>query len=362
MAFTFKKLFSTVSSLTAEDATTVVGVDIGAASVKVVEIEQGPSTSTLVTYGELQLAPYANAPLGSAVELTLEQKIEATVDVLREAGSAASRAVIVVPLSQSFVTSIQLSDVTEETIAPRINVEARKYIPVPLNEVVLEWAELSPLSATPENVREILLAAIKVESMQATEKILSALHKPTAVPEIEVFSTQRALVDDTEGAVAVLDMGAATNKLMICEGGYVRQIHRTKNAGVSATEQLAAHLALDFVTAENLKRNFTPDAPQAQEIKKIVLGNYERTLQEFKRVLQQYEARHGATISKVIVSGGASAFPDFVSFVQYSIERPVERAMPFKKVKHPAFLEDTLTEIGGTFAGALGAALRPLDV
>lgn len=60
-----------------------MGVDIGGSSIKVVELADREGVLTLVTYGEVQLGPYAGKPLGSVVQLTPKQEQEALVDVVR---------------------------------------------------------------------------------------------------------------------------------------------------------------------------------------------------------------------------------------------------------------------------------------
>ena len=65
MAFSLSKIFTSFGgSNKPAGSSTVVGIDIGSASVKVVEIVDEDSQLRLSTYGELQLGPYAKAPLG----------------------------------------------------------------------------------------------------------------------------------------------------------------------------------------------------------------------------------------------------------------------------------------------------------
>ena len=79
-------------------------------------------------------------------------------------------------------------------------------------------------------------------------------------------------------------------------------------------------------------------------------------------MIEQYEARLGEPIKDIVLTGGASAFPGVEKYVGDLLSRDVAKAMPFSKVAYPAFMEDTLNEIGLSFATALGAALRPFEV
>lgn len=363
MAFSLSNLFSTLktSSKKSAGSSVVVGIDVGSASVKIVEIIDENQSLRLGTYGELQLGPYGKESLGANVSLPVETRTEAIVDVLREANSKADSAVLTLPLAQSFVTTLSLKAGAADDIGPRVPVEARKVIPVPLSDVALEWVEVPALETTPEGVREVLVAAIQNTALAETKQILASLQKKSSTPEVEVFSAMRALYGEEGEVLAIIDCGARTNKLYIVQDGFLRRIHRVQAGGALATQRLADLLSLPFQDAENLKRNFIPGTDQAADIKKAVLSTYERTMQEFKRALSQYELSSGSKISRVALTGGGVTFPEFAAFASYTLDRPTERAHPFSKISYPAFMEDTIREIGPTFTVALGGALRNFE-
>ena len=142
MAFSFAKIFSGVKGSTAAPTATV-GIDIGSSSVKVVEIEQTDRALMLRTYGELQLGPYGGSPLGETVQLDATKQTEAIVDVLRESQVTTKHGALAMPLSSSFVTVVPVTLGPEEDMGSRVPVEAKKYIPLPLNDVTLNWNELT---------------------------------------------------------------------------------------------------------------------------------------------------------------------------------------------------------------------------
>src|SRR3989338_5254914 len=136
-----RKIFSGLSTK-ASDANRVMGIDIGSSSIKVVEVQERDGVLTLTTYGELQLGPYADTEIGQSVTLDTKKEQQALVDVIRESAVKASSAVFAMPLASSFVTTIHFTADQEEDISSRVRVEARKYIPVPIGEVTLDWAEI----------------------------------------------------------------------------------------------------------------------------------------------------------------------------------------------------------------------------
>jgi len=361
MAFDFKKVFSTLKKSPGAEFTKVVGIDFGSASVKVVELEAREGIITLTTYGELQLGPYAEAGMGSAVKLPVHKRIEALVDVLRESGVTAKEAVLALSLSDSFVTVMPLQASAEEDIAPRVHVESRKYIPVPLTDVALEWSEIPRDEDSTQLMREVLLVAIQNESLAVMKSMLDAIQMASKPSEIELFSTLRAITKDTDTSLAVIDIGASISKLYIAEKGFLRRIHRVHSGGTAATNAIAKELGLTFEEAENLKRNYTPVSEHGAVIKKCIESTFERAFQEFKRVISQYEARSGVALSRVVLTGGVASFSGLESYANYVFDREIEIGNPFTKISYPAFMEDTLKEIAPIFTVALGAALRNFE-
>lgn len=354
------KLFSASSKAAVPES--VVGIDYGSSSVKVVEIESRKETLVLKTYGELQLGPYGNTHLGNTATLDEKKKTEALLDIMRESGVSAKTGILALPLSSSFVTIMSLTGKADEDIEPRVRVEARKYIPIPLADVTLDWTELKPLGKTPDTVREVLIAAVQNDAYAQMTAIMQSVQKFSQPSEIELFSTMRALEDLKHTPMAILDLGGATSKMYITHEGMLRKIHRVRIGGVQATSRIAELTSKPFEEAENLKRNFKRGGEYEEDVKRAVISTFERPLQEFKRVLAQHEMKVGGAIDKVVLTGGAAAFPEMQTFASYMFDRGVAVANPFTKVAYPAFMDERLREIAPTFSVALGAALRPFEI
>ncbi len=340
---------------------TVVGIDFGSSSIKVVELEARKDLLVLKTYGELQLGPYAKSELGNIAQLDQKRKTEALADIMREAGVSASTGVLSLPLSSSFVTIMSLTAKPDEDIEPRVRVESRKYIPIPINDVTLDWTELEPLGTTPNSVREVLIVAVQNDAYGQMTSIMQTVQKMSQPSEIELFSAMRALSQPKDSSIAILDLGAETSKMYIAHEGMLRKIHRVRIGGAQATARIAELTDVSFEIAENMKRNFVAGDPHADDIKKAVISTFERPLQEFKRVLTQHEMKVGSKVGRIIVTGGVASFPELPAFATYMFDRTVEKANPFGKVAYPAFMEDRLTEIGPSFSVAIGVALRPFE-
>ncbi len=357
--FKIASLFSPKKKATTPES--VVGIDFGSSSIKVVEVELRKDILVLKTYGELQLGPYAKTDLGNIALLDERQKTQALTDIMKEAGVAAKTGVLSLPLSSSFVTIMSLTAKPDEDVEPRVRIEARKYIPIPLADVTLDWTELKPLGKVPETVREVLIAAVQNDAYGQMTTIMQSVQKFSQPSEIELFSALRSLTEPNFTSVAVLDLGAQNSKMYIAHEGMLRKIHRVRIGGVQATSRIAELTSLPFEEAENLKRNFNTGGSHDDDVKRAVVSTFERPLQEFKRVLSQHEMKVGSKVDSVILTGGGAAFIEMQPFASYMFDREVSVANPFTKVAYPAFMEDRLRDIAPTFSVALGAALRPFE-
>lgn len=358
MAFSLAKVFSGVKSQQQDSPTNTVGIDFGSSSVKVVEIEQTDKALTLKTYGELQLGPYGNKELGEVVKLENKKQVEALVDVLREARVTAKHGALAMPLASSFMTVIPIAAAAEEDLSTRIPVEARKYVPLPLPEVTLDWTELKASDGAETRLREVMLAAIENRALNDYRALLTAIGMTGEPAEIESFSLVRSLWKSSDTTLAIMDFGAQISKLYIVRDGVLERLHRVSHGGNQISRRISELLGLSFSEAEDLKRSYERSHPQARDIYKAMVSVVESPLLEFKHIINQYEARSGSPIARVSISGGVSASPYFLPYVQDSLGRSVEGGNPFSKVAYPAFMEDTLTSISPVFATSLGAALR----
>lgn len=358
MAFSLENIFGSLGKTGKKTVGgSVLGIDIGGSSVKVVEIEETPRTIMLRTYGELQLGPYENKPLGDIVSLPDQKKVEAVSDVMREAGVASRRGSLAIPLSSSFLTVVPINVTPQTDIAAVIPVEARKYVPLPLTDVSLDWTELPPVGEQKTNIKEILLAAIENEALAQHRALLTSIGMVGEATEIEAFGLIRSVWRQKDTTVAIIDFGARSSKLYIVRNGILERTHRVAVGGREITKRVADALKLEFEAAENQKRSYDRASEMGATIFQIMSTVIEGPLIEFGQLIGQYEARLGSQIGRVVLSGGVAASPYALEYVKDRFARPVEISDPFAKVAYPAFMEDTLKNIGPSFGVALGAAL-----
>jgi type IV pilus assembly protein PilM len=359
MAFDLSTLTSLLKTDTTKAATRsgVLGVDIGTSSIKVIQLKEVKGIPTLETYGELQLGPYEGIDLGRGTHLPTPKLIEALIDILREASATAKDVTFALSYNASFTTTIKIPTIEQDKLGTMVPVEARKYIPVSLTKVDLNWFPIA-LHAE-ENSTSVLVSAIYNEAQERYNSIMSGSALKVVLSEIEIFSMIRSVLAPTDEVVAILDCGASSTRLCIVKKGVVVKTHSIMLSGVEITAALTKGLTIEFKNAEELKRDVGLRGKETDpRIQKTIVSTFERGLREIHTVIKRYEEEDKVTVQKVVLCGSGALLKGMDVYIQDMFSRPVVHADPFSKVAYPAFLEDTLKKSGPTFAVAVGVALR----
>src|SRR3990167_9163827 len=125
-----------------QDNHIALGVDIGSSAIKIVQIRKKNGQAVLETYGELALGPYINLSVGQAAILPPEKIAQALNDLMREkeVNITTKKCGVSIPFTSSLMSLVEMPDVSPKQLAVMIPFEARKYIPVPISEVMLDWS------------------------------------------------------------------------------------------------------------------------------------------------------------------------------------------------------------------------------
>src|SRR6185369_2759297 len=158
-----------------------------------------------------------------------EQISETLRDLLREAKVTTKNCGVSIPFARSLLSLVELpyrkNKEEQKTI---IELEARKYIPVPMSEVQLDWfvvPKIGPQEQGEQQTVEVLVVAVHNDELALLQQVMKGADLNASFYEIEIFSTIRAVVDEPVKPVLVLDIGAASTKIYVVEQGVVAFSH-----------------------------------------------------------------------------------------------------------------------------------------
>ncbi len=367
MANPFQKLFHLgATDLWQKKENRVVGLDIGNSSAKAVQLRRENGRAILETYGEIALGPYGDLAVGQVTNLGVPKIVELLRDLFTEANVNAKAISLAIPLRSSLLIIMELPDVGRGKLEKIVPIEARKYIPVPISEVELDWWVIPRVSeakeAAPREKVEVLLAAIHHEILGQYAEVLKTLERTASFFEIETFSSLRSVFGGDLSPTVIIDLGAGTTKMAIVDYGVVRLSHTISKGAQDITLSIARSLGVPFDKAEEIKRQVgLVETVEGERVTGLVSTIIEYIFSEVTKVLTIYQRKQGRAISKIVLIGGGALLKGLLDAAGRSFEVPVTIGNPFAQVEYPAFLDTVLKSSGPGFAAAMGLALRELE-
>lgn len=353
----------------------VVGIDIGTSAIKVVELKKQSGRAKLNTYGALALGQYVeDGRVGQVVNLDADTISRALVDVLKETHITSTNVVLAIPSVSCIIFILQLPSAIEESNLPMvIPDEAKKYIPVPLSDVALDWyviprREDSGVQSRvlSESGGEATISVLVVATLNDTLTKYTETMQKTGLPmdslEIEVFSHIRSVLTRELFPVMIVDIGASKTKLTIVEHGIVETFRLVNKASQDMTRAIMHSTEVSFESAENLKKEHglipSPDHPHIPDIIKTHLADI---FQEVNATMLAYEKRYNKNIGKIIFTGGGAMTRGLIDYAKQSFSAELTIADPFSKVESPVYLSGVLKSTGPEFSVAVGLALKKIQ-
>jgi type IV pilus assembly protein PilM len=372
MSFFTNKIFS-------QPETSVIGIDIGSSSLKIVQVKKEKGRAVLQTYGELGLGPYGKLATGQVSLFSPDQYASIILDLLKEANISVTKGGISIPLKLSLISVIDIPKVEEKDQRTVIELEARKYIPVSISEVTLDYSVIPQVD---DNSLEFIESdnedTLKTEELKKRQKVLLvAIHNQVLTNyskivqdaklaidffEVEAFATARGSLSGERKPVMIVDFGASSVKIYIIDNGILISSHTINRGGQDVSFSISKGLGVPFDHAEHLKRSLGKTSiAEESKIRELINIHEEYIISEIKTVLTMFQKNKNTTVSKIIITGGSSALDGFTEKLKTSFSCDVETAYPFSKLETPVSLQETLKVTGSTFSTAIGLALRALQ-
>lgn len=350
------------------------GIDIGTSSIKVVQLKRSEGRYKLETYGELQTYGYLerlNDPFQTKSLKILESQVTEMVGkILKEAEVRAKKVAMSIPVFSSFVSVVDLPPMSEKELPRAISFEAKRYIPIPLSEVRIDWKVINKesvdsLKKGKKNLFKfsVLLVAVPKEVISKYLRIAKSLNLKIAALELESFSYIRSLIGNDPSTACVLDFGARSTSFSIVDKGFIQMSHSLDTAGTELTKALAHGMGVDFKRAEAYKRERGlnhKEIDAGKETKDILLVFIDKIVIEIERMIGSYQERTKRKVTKLVLSGGSGALFGLKEYLEDRLKIDVVIGNPWARISYPPVLEPILKEISSRFAVAIGLAMREI--
>lgn len=342
-----------------------LGVDIGSSNIKIVQLRPENDKFVLETYGlvnySYQIANKDNAP-------AVSQTADLLKKLLVKARTTTTEVVASLPNSAVFTSVIEMPKIPENELQKAVEFEAKKYVPLPLEEVALSWSviedkrtkinkdtNLGSFKTASDSKTKVLLTAVPTAVIDNYVKVFQIVGLNPQALEIESLSLIRSLVGEDLNTILLIDIGAKSTSINLVDGGYLRLSKNLNVGGDTITSSIAQSLSVNFPRAEQFKKDFGLTG-QGQQIPQVMRPILDIIKSEAGQLISLFESR-GERIDKILFSGGGAKLPSLKEYFS-SLGKPVSLAQPWQKVLYPPNLKPIVEPLGLNLAVATGLAMR----
>ncbi|MGH9445261.1 MAG: type IV pilus assembly protein PilM, partial [Terriglobia bacterium] len=340
----------------------LVGLDVGSASVKAIELKARNGGYELAS---VALRSFDRNVDRSGAGADLASVAESVQKVFEDSRILNPKVATSISGPSVVVRRIVVAATNEEELEIAVQHEAMQYMGFDLAEVSLNYYVLGPAASV--DALDVLLIAVKRDKLQGHASMLARAKKVPVVMDIDAFALQNAFElsyePPADQTLILLNVGASTTNLNITRGGLPLFTRDIPLGGNAYTEALQKELNLSFEDAEKLKTGTDIPAVQPQAELPILESVSEALLREIQKAFSVFRQAAVESIAAVYVAGGSARISGLVDMLGAEFKVPVEILDTFRKIHCDSgkFDKEFLASAGPRMAVALGLALRSFD-
>jgi len=343
----------------------VVGIDISASSVKVLELSKNGEHYRVERYAVEPL------PLNAVVEhaiTEIEQVADTVSKAIKRSGTKCKHAAVAVAGAHAISKVIRMpAGLSERDLQGQIEMEADHYIPYPLDEVNMDFEVLGPNKDNPEEV-DVLIAACRKEIVDDYIAVIENHGLTPHVVDIETYAIENAyalIAQDLPGGgmektSAIFDIGATTMNLNVVSNNRSIYTRDHNFGGRQLTEEIQRRYGLSYEEAGLAKKQGgLPDSYQTDVLRPFM----EALCQEVMRALQFfYSSSSFNSVDQVLLAGGCAQIPSIDELIAARLGVNAQVANPFANMSLASRIKpELLTKEAPSLMISCGLALRSFD-
>ncbi len=353
-----------------------LGIDFGSQTIKVVELTLDNQRPLLTNYALLTLRDNEDRGVGLRA-------------VLKKMKPKSRNAYVALPGSSGLVTIINFPQMSRSELAEAVAFEARKHIPLSLDDVNVSWdvvgrtrpgagvvgkladvaqkrsarsdsgagKDSSSSVSKPKNdeaMMKVLLVAAPKKDVAQYESYLRGTSLVLRALELETFSLVRSLVGEDAGTFLVVDIGAQTTNIVLVRNSVVHLSRNIGIGGAAITDTIVDALHVSAERAEAHKKQ----VPILTGDQAMMVPTIDAIIEEVRRVIA---AAEGESIDNIILAGGVAQMLGLEKYFAAKLGTDIIIGNPWARVSYDEKLENYLEANKGAFSIAVGLALRGME-
>lgn len=313
-------------------------------------IRQGKESAASDQMAEAQIDKYAN---------TLKV-------VLKTSRVTAKSAVVSLPVSSVFHAVVTLPVVKKEELDHLVKAEVRKLLPMPLEEMALDYQVLKGL---PEDKSErVLVNAVPHKLIEFYSKIFQRAGLSLEALEPESTTLARCLIGRDQAVSMIIDIGSERTNFFIIDQGMPITHQSIESGGDKIDKILQNILGVEHDLVEQAKYDLfdylsatSNNVLSEQKWLDILMPVVDPVMKEIDVSLELYlrqTGNEGKRPEKIILTGGMALMPFLAKYIQEKFKIKCYVGDSWARVVYQEGLKPVLRQIGPRMSVAIGLALR----
>lgn len=337
-----------------------LGLDIGSHTIKLVQLEKKEKRYNLCAAG---IVPAPPKGLVSDSEADLETLSVVIKKLILDSRATINQVNASLPGSQIFSRVIEMPLLTEQEVSSAIKWQAEQYVPMPLDQVKMDFAILSRPQEAREEKMEVLLVAAPLTLVEKYRKVLEKANLSPVSLEPEIVAISRSLGGELKTPVLIINLGAATTDLSIARSGNLVFTRSIASGGEALARAVAQEMGFELSQAEEFKRTYGLEEDKLEgKILAAVKPILDTIVEEIKRSIVSYQGKYPAEPIKIVsLCGGTAKLPGLVVYLTQNLGIESQIGNPWLNVDWDEKTFSKIDQEGPVFAVAAGLAMKEVS-
>jgi len=340
-----------------------IGIDIGARSIKLVQLSGDRSRLVEAARVELPSLPEQATP---------QEQSQRIADALRRGLTDREfhgrDAVCCLSDRQLFLQSLRVAKQSGPQLDRLVAQEAAGRVPYPLDEAELRFLEAADVRQGDQTLREVIVFAVQRSVLQESLAVVEqARLKPVAVDVepaalVRSYAAQFRRDDDRQARALIVHVGYSRTAALVAQADALLFVKYIDVGGQQFDMAVGRHLKMDLHEATALRKHNgdrrveQQDPEVARSVAEAIRPVLERLTSELAMCVRYHSVTfRGQPIARLVVSGGEATQP-LVEALGKHLDIKAELSDPFRTLP-------TIPNLGrkGQWDVAAGLAMRELN-
>lgn len=302
----------------------ILSIDIGN---KNINIAVGQKLGSSVTINSLKIIPTPKDSFEDGEILNLEFIKSSIKNFLDLEKIRVGKIVFTIQSTSVIIRDVILPYAKEEELKSMVNYEISDYLPIELNDYVIEYKVLDYIQEGKEKKAKILVAALPKSIVDNYLKLSYDLKLKPYIMDLSFNAMTACFDSNNTDTIAVIDLGHRFIEITVIANGVI-EFSRLINHGARELDlSIANYFNLTLEEAERVKKEYSinklDESNTSAALKEVVKESLNLWMIEIDKIFQFYMSRNASNkIDSVYIHGGSAKLQGLCQYFNEYFEIP----------------------------------------